>query len=349
MVETRSTKCIKPDEKVDNTLPEGLVDPSSVVSVQIEGIYTKAILDSGSQVTLLYRSFYNRYLSHLPLTPISVLEIWGLSAADYPYDGYLSLKLEFLEADVGVTETIDALVLVCPDPGVKGEAPLIVGTNTPTVRRLLTCCKEAGGEDFKTLHINPVFRKVFDELSEIPPDDDTHKRGTVWFTQNKPVTLRPGGVARVTGVPKFQGTPSTQAILVDSPDEPADELRFPDQLMVRSELQASTVVMSKRITVLVRNVSAQEITLTRGMPIAHLFPVDVVSLSPAKKELNTGSVGKVTPSSFNFGDSPVSVEWKDRLVSKMMERHDVFSTHDFDVSCNKSTQHAIKTTDDKPF
>ncbi|KAM3587893.1 uncharacterized protein V6R79_016426 [Siganus canaliculatus] len=77
-----------------------------------------------------------------------------------------------------------------------------------------------------------VFRKVFDELSEIPPDDDTHKRGTVWFTQNKPVTLRPGGVARVTGVPKFQGMPSTQAILVDSPDEPADELRFPEQLMV---------------------------------------------------------------------------------------------------------------------
>lgn len=134
MVKTRSTKCIKPDEKVEDTIPEGLVGPSSAVPVQIEGIYAKAVLDTGSQVTLLYRSFYNRYLTHLPLTPISALQIWGLSPADCPYDGYLSLKLEFLEADVGVTETIDALVLVCPDPVVSGGASILVGTNTPTVR-----------------------------------------------------------------------------------------------------------------------------------------------------------------------------------------------------------------------
>lgn len=38
------------------------------------------------------------------------------------YDGYLLLKLEFLESDMGITEAIDALVLVCPDPVVRNEA-----------------------------------------------------------------------------------------------------------------------------------------------------------------------------------------------------------------------------------
>lgn len=33
----------------------------------------------------------------------------------------------------------------------------------------------------------------------------------------------------------------------------------------------------------------------------------------------------------------------------MLERGDVFSTHEFDVGCSKSMQHEIKTTDDKPF
>lgn len=335
---------------MNDTIPEGLVGPSSVVSVQIEGIYSKAILDSGSQVTLLYRSFYDRYLTHLPLTPISTLQIWGLSSDEYPYDGYLSLRLEFLEADVGVSETIDALVLVCPDPAERGEASMLVGTNTPTVRRLLSQCRERGGENFvRTMHIHPVFRKVFDEISRLPPDTDNDKRGTVWFTQTKPVTLRPGGVARVTGAPKFQGVPSTEAILVDSPDDPGNESRFPDGLLVRPELQTSTGVMAKRITVLVRNMSAREITLTRGMPIAHLFPVDVVSSPPEKKESDVESSGKLTPSSFNFGDSPVPKEWKERLVTKMMERNEVFSLHEFDVGCSKSTQHTIKTTDDKPF
>lgn len=323
--------------------------PSSAVPVQIEGIYAKAVLDTGSQVTLLYRSFYNRYLTHLPLTPISALQIWGLSPADCPYDGYLSLKLEFLEADVGVTETIDALVLVCPDPVVSGGASILVGTNTPTVRRLLKSCKERVGENFvSSMHIHPAFKRAFEQLSEGLLDDD-HKRGTVWFTQNKPVTVRPGGVARVTGVPKFQGIPSAQAILVDSPDEPADDPRFPGELLIRPELQAPTVVMSKKITVLVRNVSKKEITLTRGMPVAHLFPVDVVSSSSVSQESNTESAGKLTPSSFNFGDSPVPQEWKERLVGKMMERQEVFSTHEFDVGCCKSAHHTIKTTEDKPF
>lgn len=51
-------------------LPAGLVGPVSEVPVQIEGIYTRALLDSGSQVTLLYRSFYDKHLKHLPLQPV---------------------------------------------------------------------------------------------------------------------------------------------------------------------------------------------------------------------------------------------------------------------------------------
>lgn len=148
-MKTRSTKCIKSDEKVENTIPEGLVGPSSAVPVQIEGIYAKAILDTGSQVTLLYRSFYDRYLTHLPLTSIDALQIWGLSSADYPYDGYLSLKLEFLEADIGVTETIDALVLVCPDPVVRFGASILVGTNTPMVRKREFCQHHAHSSRFQ--------------------------------------------------------------------------------------------------------------------------------------------------------------------------------------------------------
>ncbi|KAL4007883.1 hypothetical protein ACER0C_001735 [Sarotherodon galilaeus] len=199
------------------------------------------------------------------------------------------------------------------------------------------------------MHIHPVFRKVFSEISVLPPDTDNDQGGTVWFTQTKPVTIRPGGVAKVIGAPKFQGVLSTQTILVDSPDDPANESRFPNGLLVRPELQTSTGVTAKRITVLVRNMSAREITLTRGTPIAHLFPVDVVSSPPGKEESEVKSPGKLSSSSFNFGDSPVPKEWKERLVTKMMERSEVFSLHEFDVGCSKSTQHTIQTTEDKPF
>lgn len=152
----------------------------------------------------------------------------------------------------------------------------------------------------------------------------------------------------MTGVPKFQGVPCPQAILVDPLDEPAEEPRFLEELLVRPELQASTVVTSKRITVFIRNVSTKELTLMRGMPIAYLFPVDVMSSSVTKMP-NVELGGKVTPSSFNFVDLPIPREWKERLVTKMMEHSEVFSTQEFDVGCSKSTHHTIKTTEEKPF
>ena len=171
-------------------MPEGLVGPSSIVSVQIEGIYAKALLDSGSQVTLLYRSFYDKYLKHLPLTPIECLEIWGLSAKEYPYNGYMCLKLEFTGDVVGVAETIETLVLVCPDPVMKGDVSVVVGTNTSIVRRLFHSCKIHGGDNFlNTLSVHPVIKEAYEKFQETPDDTAETKRGTVWFTQVKPFTL----------------------------------------------------------------------------------------------------------------------------------------------------------------
>lgn len=57
----------------------------------------------------------------------------------------------------------------------------------------------------------------------------------------------------------------------------------------------------------------------------------------------------LTPTSFNFGDSPVPEEWKRRLGEKLMERLDVFSCHEWDVGCSKSTEHEIRLTDSTPF
>lgn len=48
-------------------LPANLVGPLSVVPVLVEGIYTRAPLDSGAQFTLLTRAFYERYLLNIPL------------------------------------------------------------------------------------------------------------------------------------------------------------------------------------------------------------------------------------------------------------------------------------------
>lgn len=118
---------------------------------------------------------------------------------------------------------------------------------------------------------------------------------------------------------------------------------------MRPEIQMSTVVSSRRITVTVRNVSSREIALKRGMPISYLFAVDVAPVPAAAEGSKHNLPQNLTYFSFNSGDSLLFEEWKRRLTDKMMERQYVFSTHEFDVGCSKSTRHTIRVTDDTPF
>lgn len=60
---------------VNAGLFKGLVEPTSVVPVTIEGIHVKALIDSGSQV-IFYRSFYNTYLKHLAIQRVWNSEKW---------------------------------------------------------------------------------------------------------------------------------------------------------------------------------------------------------------------------------------------------------------------------------
>ncbi|XP_072564132.1 paraneoplastic antigen Ma1 homolog [Paramormyrops kingsleyae] len=53
-------------------------------------------------------------------------------------------QLEFPGSVAGVAESIDAHVLVCPDPVMKGDVSILVGTNTAVVKKLVEACKEKG-------------------------------------------------------------------------------------------------------------------------------------------------------------------------------------------------------------
>lgn len=72
-MQVKVTKQVKPATPIK--LPPRLVGPSPDVPIQVEGIYTRGLLDTGAQMTLLYRDFYDKYLKHLPLQKLEELQI----------------------------------------------------------------------------------------------------------------------------------------------------------------------------------------------------------------------------------------------------------------------------------
>lgn len=224
-----------PGKTTNRGYPRGLIGPQAIVPVRIEGRLCEALLDSGSQVTILYESYYREHLQHLPLRPLSGLTVWGIGCDSCPYRGYILLNVQFPKNVAGVNQEIETLALVCPDPKGRKYAPLILGTNANLFQRLAWKCREMAGNNY---------------LQELPMH-----------------ALCKAAYQRARGPP------------------------------------------------------SQEKTKAR----------------PFGRD------------SFQFGDSPIPAEWKDRLCEKLVKRKAVFSMHEWDVGCAHDVEHHIQMQDGRPF
>ncbi|KAK7883207.1 hypothetical protein WMY93_029381 [Mugilogobius chulae] len=56
-----------------------------------------------------------------------------------------------------------------------------------------------------------------------------------------------------------------------------------------------------------------------------------------------------TKLNFNFGDSPISQEWKERITKQLNDMPEVFAHHDLDFGCTSKVKHSIKLHDPTPF
>lgn len=158
-------------------LPEGLVGPAPHVPACINDQPCTVLLDSGSQVSIIFEKWYNRYLSDVPLQPLSGLVVWGLSEQSYPYRGYVSVMLRFPKTVAGVEKEIPIIALVCPEAELdQRSVPVIVGTNANIFRTLAQWCREIRGESYlQTLTIHPTCRAAYvrkekEERSELSPN-----------------------------------------------------------------------------------------------------------------------------------------------------------------------------------
>lgn len=52
-------------------------------------------------MNLLYGDFYGKYVKHLPIKKLEKLEMLGLGTQNFPYDGYLLIKLAFNGSVIG--------------------------------------------------------------------------------------------------------------------------------------------------------------------------------------------------------------------------------------------------------
>ncbi|XP_072263186.1 uncharacterized protein, partial [Pyxicephalus adspersus] len=110
-----------------------VIGAKSIVEVTVNGHTTPALFDTGSQVTLIYRSFYEKYLSSVPLQSTGQMELWGLNSESYPVDGRIQVIVTVPSLQDRGVSSMEIMALVCPDTGEVCAVPMILGTNCQAV------------------------------------------------------------------------------------------------------------------------------------------------------------------------------------------------------------------------
>ncbi len=172
------TKRSQPEVYGSGGLPKRLVGPASTVEVELNGCLCQALLDSGSQVAIVFENWYSKNLRDVPIHPLTGLSKWGLSSSSYPYKGYIVVDVTFPASVTGVEESLCILAIVCPEPQGPSQLPVIIGTNASFFNRLAVLSQEFEGSSvanslrIQTRHSEILIPKLSetDHLSDKPEE-----------------------------------------------------------------------------------------------------------------------------------------------------------------------------------
>lgn len=332
-----SVKMSAVDIQKENPIPEGLVGPTSVVQLKVNGHECDALLDSGSQVTIIFEAWYKQHLSDVSIHPVTGLAIWGLSESSYPYLGYVMVDVEFPAKITGTQEVLSVLALICPGPCSPDQTPVILGTNANLFKRLARLCRESAGVDIaQTLGINlgPVSEELSCDTAKVPSEDGV---GSVRWIGPGPLSLSPGGDCVAICKVELIEPLGKEVLLVEAPPDST----LPIGVLLQPMIVPHSEMDVNHFPVLMHNESLKDTVIPVGTVVGHLHPTNPVTPAPKTGELDTNLI--------NFGDSPIPESWKERLRQALKKRESVFSLHEWDVGLAKGVEHTIRLSDPRPF
>ena len=245
----------------------------------VEGQKTRALLDSGSQLSAISRTWVKK-LNLEPKQPQSVLQIEDSGGLEVPYLGYVEVHLKIPEVEAFDQ---DVLLLIVPDSAHTQYTPITLGT----------------------LHIDMAIRLATEKELETPNKQWqrslvatklTMKEAQVLDIEESQIISRLDSdvkLIRDTIVGPF-ATVETKGILRKTPNhykrmnvvvDNLEERRSYKDIAVVSQLQILKPG-SERISIVLQNLTSRTLKLEKGMNVAHVEASQVVHLfkEPLEKE-----------------------------------------------------------------
>lgn len=330
------------------SVPKGLVGNKVTAHVKMAGHPTPCLLDSGSQVTTIPLSFHAQFLTDHPIKPLTLLEIEGANGQKVPYLGYVEVCVTFPPDFVGKDVDVSTLALVVPNHGGHTDQVLI-GTNTLDI---LYCDYCQHNPSF--VPVQPGYRAVLKIMELRHTHSQNGQLGLVKHQGQTPEVIPAYSTVVLQGIVITRGIHSEKWAL----QEPPLASSLPCGVLVPSCLITLPSKPFSRLPVLLRNETGHDVILPPKTVLAELSAVQTIIKqqsvvpatypqpdSPQPPEPHKPSLDL----SFEFGNSPLSPEWKERITNKLKSLPEVFAHHDLDFGHTDKVKHQIKLSDETPF
>lgn len=319
-------------------VPHKLIGTKSTGQVTIQGKEFSCLLDTGSQVTTVTKSFYDEYLHEQQIKPLyNLLEVEGANGQSVPYLGYVEVTITFPKQFLGAEYEVPTLALVVPNSGTSGYQ-ILVGTNTLDVAYGM--CREKSPASY-----HPVpngYRMVLKVLQLRQEQSHDSNIGLVRMQGRDRKLIPAGGTVVLEGVASVKEFHTERSAIMEYPSSSS----LPGGLLVKPCL----IDLPGRLPVVVSNESEHDIIIPAKSVIAELSAMQVI-LSHKQSVTNSSEPepSKATNLTFDFGESPVPPEWKDRITRKLNSMPEVFAQNDTDFGRTDKVKHHIKLSDETPF
>lgn len=276
-----------------------------------------SLLDTGSQVTTIPLSFYKSHLSQHPMQPLNhLLEVEGANGQAVRHLGYVELTLKFPQEFLGIEAEVPTLALVVPD--LMYTPQILIGTNTLDV--LYADHAQATMPQVKSYYHG--YRAVIRVLEAKRRLASASVLGQVKVKGGTPEVITAGSTVVLDGCVNIIGPLLETWVAV----EPSTSSFLPGGLLVANSLHSLPRKRNVQIPVVLKNETQTNLIIPPRAVLAEVYAVQ--NVIEGRQPMSIPECKAANPSQViapDFGDSPLSCEWKERITDLMNSLPDVFT------------------------
>ena len=319
-----------------------LIGAANECVAAVNGRACLALLDTGSQITSISESFYNKHLSDCIIHPVeSLFRVVGAAGQDVPF---LEVEVEFAVEEAGLCSRLQALVLVVPDNAYNQGVPLVIGTNI--VRECKDCCEEQGGAGFlQRTHTSSAWKTAYRSTRVRERLVSGHQK---FLTRGQALTV--GAHKRVVVWCQMLASPESPSKAVN---EPCEDLKPPISVtpgLVTLTSGCKRCLVPEEVT----NMSDKSVTLPHKTALAsvHLASPVLNRFDQDKTPVDKGVVyaePKADIGEIDCNEEELTEAQRTEVRGLLERMSHVFASGDRDLGCANGVEHEIHLREELPF